>query len=94
MELNQYNIYAKGPRKGQPKTLTDRVVRFLIEGLKATEIPFNGKRRKFLKSGAENSFYWVGKNGSIRAGRILSKSMSMTGFMHHRMEIWEKREGK
>ena len=92
-ELNHYNKYTKGPRAGQPKALTDRVVRFLIEGFKRQELPSSGKYRKFTTS-RPDSFYWVGKNGSIRAGRISSDSVSLTAQVHANMKMWERKEGK
>ena len=93
--MNEYNVYASGPRKGKPKTLTDRVVRFLVEKLKATEIPSKNRYRKFSKhSSDEESFYWVGKNGAVRSGKSISGSASLTKYMHSLMKGWEVKEDK
>ena len=99
--MNEYNVYASGPRKGKPKTLTDRVVRFLVEKLKATEIPSKNRYRKFTKYPLEienygkygvEGFYWVGKNAAVRAGKNISDSVSLTSYMRCKMKIWEKEE--
>ena len=91
-ELNHYNKYTKGPKAGMPKTLTDRVIRFLVEGFKRQELPSTNKYRKFTTSRPE-SFYWVGNAGACRAGRISSDSVSLTAQVHANMKTWEKKEG-
>ena len=87
--MNTYQTYQKGPRAGQCKTLTDRVVKFLVEGLHKRELPSKNKYRKFPGS-REDSFYWVGKAGAVRAGRNISNSVSLTGQVHANMRLWEK----
>lgn len=90
--MNTYNTYTKGPKAGQPKTLTDRVVRFLVEGLNKMELPSKNKYRKFEGSTfSTGSFYWVGKNGAIRAGKNVSNSISLTSQVHANMKMWERR---
>ena len=86
--MSSYEVFKSGPRKGQPKTLTDRVVRYLIEGLKMTERGQRGKYRFFTATGGQN--YFVGKNGAIRAGATISGSVSLTDMVHARMKEWEK----
>ena len=87
-----YKTYTKGPKKGQPKTLTDRVIRHLTEGLKKTELPSKNRYRKFTGSGPD-SFYWVGKNGAVRAGKNASGSVSLTDKVHANMRLWERANG-
>lgn len=84
-----YQIYLRGPRAGQPKTLTDRVIRFLTEALNKKEFPSKNKYRKFTGSNP-TSFYWVGKNGAVRAGKNIANSISLTARIHTKMELWEK----
>lgn len=92
-EKKQYNVYyQKGPRKGQPKTLTDRVIRFLTEGMKKKELPSKNRYRKFTGSGP-GSFYWIGKNGAMRAGPNASNSVSLTDKAHANMKLWERENG-
>ena len=98
--MNKYNTYTKGPKAGQPKTLTDRVVRFLVEGLKKKELYYDrsDKYRKFEGSRSElhqafPSSYWVGKAGAVRAGRSISNSASLTSQVHANMKMWERKEG-
>ena len=88
--MNTYQTYSKGPKAGQPKTLTDRVVRFLTEGLKMPEQSYNrsGKYRQFL---GLKSNYWVGKSGAVRAGTSPSNSISMTAQVHVNMVSWERK---
>jgi len=86
-----YQTYAKGPRKGQPKTLTDRVIRHLMEGLNKQELPSKNRYRKFTGS-SPDSFYWVGKNGAVRAGKNISNSISLTDKVHANMKLWERNQ--
>lgn len=91
-EKKLYNVYERGPRKGQPKTLQDRVIRFLTEALNRKELPSKNYYRKFTGS-KPDSFYWLGKNGAVRAGRIASDSVSLTSSVHANMKLWERKEG-
>lgn len=91
-----YNIYASGPRKGQPKTLTDRVVRFLTEGLKFTETPCRSHYRQFDKGSKVDGSplrWFVGNAGAVRAGKNSSNSISITAKVHVNMNLWEKENG-
>lgn len=97
-QMNTYQAYSKGPKAGQPKTLTDRVVRFLVEGLNRNEMEYtkSGKFRKFAGSHSyvgNISFYWVGKAGAVRAGKSPSNSISITSQVHANMKMWERKEG-
>ena len=87
--MNTYQTYSKGKRKGEPKTLTDRVVRFLTEKLEKTELPSQNRYRKFTGS-APDSFYWVGNAGACRVGKNISNSFSITNKIHLDMKSWEK----
>ena len=87
-----YQIFKSGPRKGEPKTLTDRVVRFLTEGLNRVEIESHSKYRAFIKEGS--SPYFVGKAGAVRAGKNASNSISLTDRVHSSMKIWERKRQK
>jgi len=89
--MNTYQTYSKGPKAGQPKTLTDRVVRFLVEGLKRQEHPSKNKYRKFTGS-IPISFYWIGKAGAVRAGKNPTNSVSLTSQVHANMRQWERKQ--
>ena len=91
MKNTAYETFQAGPRKGQPKTLTDRVIRFLTEGLKFVERPSKSKYRLFVKGEHQ---YHVGKAGAVRAGRTVSNSVSLTGSVHANMKLWEYKTGK
>ena len=84
--MNTYQTFQSGPRKGQPKTLTDRVVRFLVEGLAFQEIDSRSRYRQFVKDGR---LYFVGKSGAVRAGKSASDSVSLTDQVHANMKMWE-----
>ena len=84
-----YQTFQAGPRKGQPKTLADRVVRFLVEGLRMQEAPSRSKYRQFTKNGGN---YFVGKAGAVRAGRSASDSVSLTDQVHANMKLWEGKQ--
>ena len=88
--MTGYNIYLTGPNKGRPKTLTDRVIRFLTEGFHKKEFPSKNKYRKFTGS-SDESFYWVGKAGALRAGKSVSNSISLTSRIRVNMELWERK---
>jgi len=89
--MTGYSIYSRGPNKDRPKTLTDRVIRFLIEGQGREEFPSKNKYRKFTGLGLDsNSFYWVGKAGAVRAGKSGSNSRSLTSKVRKDMELWER----
>ena len=84
-----YQTFQAGPRKGQPKSLTDRVVRFLVEGLGMTEAPSRSRYRHFTK---ESRNYFIGKAGAVRAGRSASDSVSLTDQVHANMKLWEGKQ--
>ena len=89
-----YNTFQRGTKKGQPRTLTDRVIRFLTEGLGRVEyVRYSGKFRKF-QSFKPDSFLWVGTAGAVRAGKSTSSSISLTEQYHKYMGRWEKENDK
>jgi hypothetical protein len=92
-----YNVYQSGSRKGVPKTLTDRVIRFLTEGLLFEEVPSHSRYRQFYKASkvdGKELKWFVGKAGAVRAGKNASNSFSITDRVHANMKLWEKKEGK
>ena len=90
-----YQVFQSGPRKGIPKTLTDRVVRFLTEGLNRVEVKNKSKYRMFIHTKDDTrSPYFVGKAGAVRAGRNASNSMSLTSRIHINMKLWERKQQK
>jgi len=88
--LGEYEVFKAGIKKGEPKTLHDRVVRFLFEGLKFGEVRSKSKYRQF-KGRDPGTYYFVGKNGAVRAGKTASDSVSLTGTIHSNMILWERR---
>ena len=94
-KMNQYQIYKAGPKRGQPKTLTDKVIRFLIEGIDMVEIQSkSSKYRTFINPTKQNYFYFVGKAGAIREGRTISNSRSLTDIIHAKIKPWESAHNK
>ena len=89
--MNEYEVFKSGPRKSQPKTLTDRVVRYLVEGRKMQEIHSKSRYRQFIPTGNNPNYYFVGKAGAIRSGRTASNSISITDTIYRNMEMWEAR---
>ena len=86
--MNTYNTFHHGPRKGQPKTLTDRVIRYLIEGRELQEVNSKSKYRQFIDP--KNLVkYFAGKAGAVRTGQSASNSQSITDIIHKNMEAWE-----
>jgi hypothetical protein len=84
-----YETFSTGPRKGQPKTLTDRVVRFITEGLKQTELSSSSKKYRIFSGMNENNWL-VGKAGAVRVKSKTFGSISITDKVHKMMQIWEK----
>jgi len=84
----KYDIFQRGLRKGQPKTLSDRVVRFLVGHYGCKEVDSRSKRRQFTMP-ATDKYYFVGKNGSCRVGKVASRSFSATASVRKHMESWE-----
>ncbi len=92
--MNKYQVFKAGPKKGQPKTLTDRVVRYLVEGCKMQEVFSKSRYRQFTKFDLQTNTarnYFVGKAGAIRSGRTASNSISITDTIYRNMEMWEVR---
>ena len=90
--LNEYNVFIAGPRKGEPRTLVDRITRFLVAGLGTIEVQPEpeGKYRRFRSPVAETPYYYyVGKAGAVKAGETASKSTSITKFIRKVMTEWE-----
>jgi hypothetical protein len=92
-KMNEYQTYSKGPRKGQPKTLADRVIRFATEGMRCKEVPSKSRYRKFEIPDRPGRFYFIGKNGAVRVGWTVSNSISVTSEFQAKMVSWEHKEG-
>jgi len=89
--MSSYQVFKSGPRKGQPKTMTDRVVRYLVEVKQAVEIKSRTRYRQFTVKGLIGQFYFVGRAGGVRLGSTVSNSSSWTTHIHNSMKIWESR---
>lgn len=87
--MNEYQVFKSGAKKGQPKTLTDRVVRYLVEGLKMREDISKSRYRQFTST--TGARYFVGKAGAIRTGRTASDSISISNRIYRIMAAWEFR---
>jgi hypothetical protein len=83
-----YETFKSGPRKGQPKKLVDRVVRYLEEVIGCKEFTCKGKYRQFTRP-YDSDYYFVGSNGAVRAGRAASNSILLTQLIHAKMKVWE-----
>jgi hypothetical protein len=89
----EYEIFKSGPRKGQPKTLTDRVIRFIEEGLKRKKV-FDSRSKSLQFDGlVPGSIWFIGKAGSVRTGKTKSNSFSITDKIHKMMKVWEEQNG-
>lgn len=74
-------------------TKTERIVRFLTEGLKKTELTSTSRKYRKFTGRDENHFYFVGKAGAVRSGKIASDSISITDLVNKNMLLWEKKGG-
>ncbi len=91
--MNTYQTFQNGPRKGEPRTLTDRAVRYLVEGRDMAEINSRSKYRQFVQHGNNPNYYFVGKAGAVRTGQVSSESVSLTDVVHRMMKVWEAKNG-
>ncbi|MFA5025655.1 MAG: hypothetical protein WC503_04070 [Candidatus Shapirobacteria bacterium] len=90
--MNSYKTFRSGVKKGQPKTLTDRVIRYLIEGRELQEVASKSKYRQFTGPNIDTN-YFAGKAGAVRTGKCASNSKSLTDFIHKTMIAWEIENG-
>lgn len=87
--MNSYQTFKSGPRAGQPRTLHDRVVRYLVEVLKAKEVQIKSKKYRAFSIGGEDR-YFVGKYGAVRVGLTLTDSISITERIHQETGRFER----
>jgi len=92
-KMNEYQTYIKGPKKGRPKTFTDRVIRFATEGMNCMEVPSKSRYRKFEIPDRPGRFYFIGKNGAVRVGWTASNSILCISVFQTWMEHWELEKG-
>lgn len=90
--MNDYKTFRHGPKKGQPKSLTDRVIRYLVEGRGLQEVASRSKYRQFTDPDIDTN-YFVGKAAAVRSGKCASNSRSLTDFIHRTMRRWETDKG-
>lgn len=83
-----YNVFMSGPRKGQPKLLRDRIIRFLVEGMRLTVVSNSPKSSKF-RMNFKDEFIFVGQNGSVRSGKNKVTSHDISHNLRIEMEKWE-----
>ena len=79
MKLNEWDTWKRGPKAGQPRSFTDRVIRWLVEYHKAQEVQsYSLKYRTFKIESKPGQFYFVGHAGAVRVGKNSSSSISLT----------------
>ena len=60
--------------------VSEKIIEHLLQkGCK--EIPCKSKKYRRFTRPDRNDFYFVGKAGALRAGKIVSKSISLTRFI-------------
>lgn len=86
--MNGFETYKSGPRKGQPKGATDAVIQFVTEQLGWKEVASRSqKKRQFSSPAGDGSHvYFIGSNGSVRAGKSIKDSFSITPRIKAMME--------
>ena len=88
----EWKEFQSGPRKGQPRTGVDHIIRYVVKGLGYTEVPSPSRRyRKFIHEGDQP--LWVGRKGAVRIGQTISRSRSATRLTLTCVQAWEYREG-
>lgn len=94
MKLNEWDTWKRGPKAGQPRTLTDRVIRWMVTARGAKEqISRSFKYRTFIVTDnpTVEKRYFIGSNGAVRTGKSISSSISITDQMIVYMKDWERR---
>ena len=79
-----YQVFQKGPRKGEPKTIQDRVSQYLETRYSAVET--DSPSRKYKRYLVGDKILFVGKNGGVRMGKSISVSFSITSKIRNEME--------
>jgi len=59
-----------------PKLKSEKIIKYLIEK-GCVEVKSRSKYRQFKRPGRDD-FYFVGKNGALRAGKNASNSVSLS----------------
>ena len=75
--MKGYQVFKSGPHKGQPKTKKDSLIITLIKG-GCVEVESRSKYQQFTVPNKEGVFYFIGKAGALRIGKVASKSRSLT----------------
>jgi len=86
-----YQVYASGPRKGQCKTVRDRLIRYLVEGRKF--VVLESSERTVKLSYEDGKFLYLGKNGSCRSGKNKTTSQDIAEVVRKHMVAWESEKG-
>ena len=60
-----------------PKLKSEKIIKLLIEEKGCIEVKSRSKYRQFKRPGRDD-FYFVGKNGALRAGKNASNSISLS----------------
>lgn len=86
-----YQVYKSGPRKGQCKTLRDRLIRYFMEGKGMYVESHSSKSTKLSKDGVDSIF--IGSHGSCRRGKSKSASFDVADIQMGFMRAWESEKG-
>jgi hypothetical protein len=90
-----YDTFKSGSKKGQPKLLRDRIMRYLTEGLHyqviSSDVNYKGKTKSFKLQipGEKEYFIYVGKVNSVRIGKNKSTSWDCFQTIIQGMINWE-----
>ena len=76
------------------QTLQERIARFLIQHKNLTELKSPSSKFRRFSHSEEVRYYWIDKNGSVRAGSSLSSSVSLTTLIQGMMKAWETANDK
>jgi len=89
--MTEYQVFKAGPRKGEPKTFKDRVIRYLTEGRGMTRIHLPRTSRLAFHDGlgGVTKYYFVGRAGGVRVGRTYTTSISVSETVRSDTILWE-----
>lgn len=69
-------------------TNTEKIIMYLKEELGSKEVKYNSHKYRKFTTLIQNTFYFIGKRGAVRIGKVSSESFSVTDRIHQKMKEW------
>lgn len=89
----EYEIYKSGPRKGQCKTIRDRLIRYYTEYRGCSIMSRSGKSVRLSYPPQAGYSIYLGSHGSCRLGKNKTGSTDISDTAMKHMIKWENEKG-